>query len=254
VTPREFDMIVPRSSNRSLSPPRLADDEAHVWTAGLEWGPAELDEFLEVLSPDERSRAMRFRFERDRKHYLAARGILRNILGAYLDRPPAVLQFAYSARGKPSLAADSESSGLCFNLSHSQGIALYALTRNREIGVDVERVRADFPCERIAERFFSPVEVSKLRSLPGSVRYEAYFNCWTRKEAYIKAIGEGLLVALDRFEVSLAPDEEAALLSVADDPQEASRWTIKNLSPAPGYVGAVAVKGRGLTLRSWQWK
>ncbi len=98
------------------------------------------------------------------------------------------------------------------------------------------------------------MEVSKLRSLPGSVRYEAFFNCWTRKEAYIKAIGEGLLVALDRFEVSLAPDEEAALLSVADDPQEASRWTIKNLSPAPGYVGAVAVKGRGLTLRSRQWK
>jgi len=246
-------MIVPRASNRSLTPPRLADDEAHIWTAGLEWGAAELGEFLAALSPDEQARARRFRFERDSQHYIAGRGILRRILAAYLDQQPSELQFTYSPSGKPSLAAGSDPNGLCFNLAHSHTLAVYALTRNREIGVDVERLRADFPCEQIAERFFSPQEVSKLRGMPDPVKHEAFFNCWTRKEAYIKAKGEGLSIDLDRFEVSLAPEEQAALLNVVDDPQESARWTIEKLSPGPGYVGAVAVKGRRMEFKYYRW-
>jgi len=253
VTPRAFDIMVLRSSSRSLSPPRLADDEAHVWTAGLEWEPAELEEFMAVLSPDEQARARRFQFERDRQRYIAGRGILRNVLAAYLGRQPSELQCNYSPSGKPSLAANSNPNRLCFNLSHSHTLAVYALTRNREIGIDVERLRTDFPCEQIAERFFSAPEVSKLRALPDQAKHEAFFNCWTRKEAYIKARGEGLSIGLDRFEVSLAPEEQAALLNVVDDPSEAARWTIEKLSPAPSYVGAVAVKSRGLEFKYYRW-
>lgn len=252
MTPRATDMIVPRALNRSLSLPGLADDEAHVWAAGLEWKPAELEEFMAVLSPDEQARAQRFHFERDSQRYIAGRGILRNILAAYLDRQPSELQFTYNSSGKPSLAANSDPHGLCFNLSHSHTLAVCALTRNREIGVDVERLRTDFPCEQIAERFFSPPEVSKLRALPDPAKHEAFFNCWTRKEAYIKARGEGLSIGLDRFEVSLAPEEQAALLNVVDDPQEAARWTIEKLSPGLGYVAAVAVKGRGLEFKYYR--
>jgi 4'-phosphopantetheinyl transferase len=240
-------------SKHSIRSARLADDEVHVWTAELEWAPAELDALSEALSPDEHARARRFRFERDRHHYIAGRGILRHILAAYLDQQPSELQFTYSPSGKPSLAASPDPNGLCFNLSHSHALAVYALTRNREIGVDVERLRTDFPCEQIAERFFSPQEVSKLRGLPDPMKYKAFFNCWTRKEAYIKATGEGLSIGLDRFEVSLAPEEQAALLNAVDDPSEAARWTIEKLSPGHGYVGAVAVKGRGLEFKYYRW-
>jgi len=236
----------------SLTHDQIRGAEVHVWTAHLESPEAGLDQLRNVLSPDEQARARRFHFQRDQQHFIAARGILRHILAAYLDQQPSELQFTYSPSGKPSLAASSGPNGLCFNLSHSHELAVYALTRNREIGVDVERLRAGFPCERIAQRFFAPQEFSKLRSLPGAERYEAFFNCWTRKEAYIKATGEGLSIGLDRFEVSLAPDEPATLLNVVDDPQEASRWTIEKLSPVPGYVGAVAVRGRGLEFRSYR--
>jgi len=233
--------------------PHLADNEIHIWSAALERAPRELEKLSAVLSADEQARAERFRFQRDQEHFIAARGILRHVLAAYLHRQAAELRFAYSPSRKPALA-DADPGGLCFNLSHSHGLAVYAMTRHREIGVDVERLRSDFPCERIAERFFSPREFSKLRSLPEALRIEAFFNCWTRKEAYIKAIGTGLFMALDRFEVSLAPEDPAALLNVEDDPQEASRWTIESFLPAPGYVGAVAVKDRGLTVKSWRWK
>jgi 4'-phosphopantetheinyl transferase len=246
-------MKSPLSWRLTSSPPTLPDNEVHVWRAGLELDPVKLPLLENLLSADERARASRFHFARDRKHFIAGRAILREILAVYLDRQPSNLEFCYGSSGKPSLGASAEPKGLSFNLSHSHGLALYAVTRNREIGVDIEFVRSDFPSEQVAERFFSPREISQLRLIADAMRREAFFNCWTRKEAYIKAIGDGLGFPLDRFDVSLALDEPAALLNSEDDPQEASRWSLAKLDPGAGFVAAVAVEGHGWELKTWQW-
>jgi len=150
-------------------------------------------------------------------------------------------------------AEDMGARSLRFNLSHSHGLALVAVTRGREIGVDIEWVRPGMSDERIAERFFSTGEVRALRKLPERLQDEAFFNCWTRKEAYIKAKGEGLSMPLSDFEVSLRPEESAALLSTKRDPQEASRWLICELFPAPGFVAALVVETGDWKLRCLQW-
>ncbi len=231
----------------------LAEDEVHVWRAHLDLAPAQVRELLRTLTPDERARARRFRFRRDRDRFIVARGVLRAILGRYLGVDPGRLRFRYSPYGKPALADEFEDEGIRFNLAHSQGIALYAVSRGRDVGVDVEYVRADLADERIAERFFSPREVAMLRAVPAEQRREAFFHCWTRKEAYVKARGEGLSLPLDQFDVSLAPGEPAALLSTPGDPPEVTRWSLRALDPGPGYIAALAVEGNGWRLRCWQW-
>jgi 4'-phosphopantetheinyl transferase len=139
-------------------------------------------------------------------------------------------------------------------LSHSDGLVLYAITRGREVGVDVERLRPDFAVLEVAKKFFSRREVTALVALPENQWPKAFFNCWTRKEAYIKARGEGLTLPLDRFDVSLVPGEPAALLYTNDDPQEASRWSLQELVPESGYVAALAVEGHDWRLKCWQWQ
>ncbi len=226
----------------------LRPEEVHVWRAPLEMDPASLGRLQETLVPDERARAAQFHSPKDRRHFIAARGALRDILARYLHREPASLQFRYGAAGKPALVADSGSHELRFNLSHSGELALYALTRIREIGIDVERIRADVARERVAERFFSAQEVSALRGLPEHLQPEAFFSCWTRKEAYIKARGDGLRIPLDSFDVSLIPGTPAAFLRGAE-----SQWSLQALRPAPDYVAAVAAAGRDWLVRLWEW-
>jgi 4'-phosphopantetheinyl transferase len=133
-------------------------------------------------------------------------------------------------------------------------VALYAVTRAREVGIDVELIRSDLKIEQIAERFFSHHEIATLRALPTELRQSAFFRCWTRKEAYIKATGKGLSLPLDQFEVSLTPGEPAALLSTQPDPNEAQRWSLRELTPAPGYAAALAVEGHGWCLACWDWR
>jgi 4'-phosphopantetheinyl transferase len=191
--------------------------------------------------------------ERDREHFIVARGVLRAILGRYLNRVPECLSFSYGARGKPALAGESDTDAIRFSVSHSHGVALYAFTRGREVGIDLERIRCDLAAVEIAERFFSRREVAMLRSLPTAVQHQAFFRCWTRKEAYIKAKGEGLSLPLDQFDVSLAPEEPAAVLGAQRDPSEASRWSLQDLAPAPGYAAALAAEGHGWRLACWQW-
>ncbi len=237
-------------------PPRsliLGKDEVHVWRAALDVKASRVQSLRRTLTADERSRAERFHFPKDSEHFIVARGLLRAILGRYLDVEPSQLRFSYSPYGKPSLARESGAGDLCFNVSHADGLALYAVTRGRDIGIDVERIRADFANEQVAEQFFSPQEVAALRALPGSMQSLAFFNCWTRKEAYIKARGEGLSLPLDQFDVSLTPGVTAALLRTNSDPQEASRWRIQELAPGTGYVSAQAVKGHHWRLKCWQW-
>jgi 4'-phosphopantetheinyl transferase len=226
-------------------------DEVPVWRIALDIGNALLSRLREILADDERQRADRFHFEKDRRHFTAARGVMRTLLAGYLARRPEEVRFAYSNYGKPRLAEEGE---LRFNLTHSHGLALLAVTRGREIGVDVEHLRdMERDGELLAERFFSPREAVVLRSLPPQLRREAFFHCWTRKEAYIKALGKGLLMPLDQFDVSLHPDEPAALMATHHDPQEVQRWSLRSLLPGEGYVAAVAVEGHLWRLWCGDW-
>lgn len=231
----------------------LGSNEVHVWRAILDLKVARMQSLEQTLSADERTRAGRFYFQKDREHFTVARGVLRAILGRYLEMEPGQLRFCYSPYGKPALAGESGRDALRFNVSHSHGLALYAISRGWEIGIDLERLRPHLADEQIAERFFSPREVTTLRGLPIDMQQEAFFACWTRKEAYIKARGEGLTIRLDKFEVSLAPGEPAALLHSDGALQEASLWSLQALVPGPGYVAALAVKGHGWRLACWQW-
>ena len=231
----------------------LADNEVHVWRAQLELPSSGVQRLRGILSDDELDRANRFSFEIDRQRFIAARGTLRSILSRYLTIPPGHLRFCYNQYGKPFLAPEFSSSLLNFNLSHSGRVALYAITRNMEIGVDVEHLRSDFEYEGIAERFFSANEVASLHTIPSEKKLEAFYNCWTRKEAYIKAHGKGLSLPLDSFDVSFAPWESSMRLITKDEPQEGSLWTLLDLKPGPGYMGALAVKGIGCGIRYWEW-
>jgi 4'-phosphopantetheinyl transferase len=233
---------------------RASEEEVHVWCASLDPKPGDLGRLWRTLSPDERERADRFQFEANRHDYVVARGLLRSILGRYLRRAPGELRFSYSPYGKPALAPGLKNGGLCFNVSHSGRLALYAIARNRRVGVDIERLRHDVDTNRLAEQFFSRHEVAALRATPSALRQELFFACWTRKEAFIKARGEGLSLALDSFDVSLAPGEPAALLATRGDHEDASRWALRELAPHPNYAAALAVEGHGWQLRCWRWE
>lgn len=244
------------SVNSWSSPPKtltLSSDEVHVWRASLKQAASCVQSLQQTLSVDEQGRAERFHFQKDREHFIVARGLLRAILSHYLGREPGDLSFCYNQNGKPALGEAHGGDTLRFNLSHSHGIALYAVTQNRDIGVDLEYIRADFPCEQIAERFFSPQENSALRMIPAHMKHQAFFNCWTRKEAYIKATGKGLSIPLDQFDVTLAPGEPAVLLNTKWNSQEACRWSLQELSLSPDYAAAIAFEGSGCQIKCWQW-
>jgi 4'-phosphopantetheinyl transferase len=245
--------IIPTSS-WSVPPEALllGNEEVHVWRAKLDLQSSCVQSLIQILSADERTRAERFYFQKDRERFIVARGLLRVILGRYTNMEPSQLQFCYNPYGKPDLANESGGNGLCFNLSHSDGLALYAITRGRQIGVDIERIRPDLAGDQIAERFFSPREVKALRSLPPSLQPVGFFNCWTRKEAYIKARGKGLTLPLDQFDVSLVPGEQAVLLGVSGDPEESSRWSLLDFLPGTGYAAALAVEGSHWVAKYWQ--
>ena len=232
------------------SPPKnlvLSKDDVHVWRADLDLPTWRLQPLVQTLSSDEQVRADRFYFEKDRKYFIAGRGLLRTILGHYLDLEPSQLQFSYSSRGKPTLVNTNTPEALCFNLSHSNGLALYAVTRSRSIGIDLEHVRPMPDAEKLAKRFFSPHEYAVISTLLPEQKQEAFFNAWTRKEAYLKATGDGL-AGLEQVEVSLTPGETAALLSIQGDRQAASRWSMYQLTPALNYIAALAVEGHDWNL------
>ena len=216
----------------------LSSDEVHVWQAFLEREESHFNELARTLSENERLKAKRFYFQKDQRRFVVTHGILRNILGRYLNVEPKRLKFSYGRHGKPTLTGVTDGHSLCFNMSHSHSLALFAFTWGRKIGVDVEYVRSMPDAEEIADRFFSPRENAVFRTVPAGKKLETFFNCWTRKEAFLKAIGDGLSRSLDSFEVSLFPGEPARLLCVGGDPLEASRWHLRALAPAHGYVGA----------------
>ena len=231
----------------------LSSDDVHAWCASLEQ-PAEcVHRLAQTLSGDEMSRAERFRLERDRRRFIVARGVLRAILGQYLGIGPSRLRFRYGQHGKPSLAAGFDGDALRFNVAHSHELALYAFTRGRAVGVDLERVRPLPDAGEIAARFFSGRENEELEGVPDCRKPETFFTYWTCKEAYINARGDGLARALDQVEVSLTTEGSARLLSVEGAPEEAARWSLRTLNPATGYVAAVAFEGHRCQLGCWRY-
>lgn len=230
-------------------PPLLSDHEVHVWRGWQDVPEAALPTLLAVLSADEVQRARRFVTAQLTARFTAARGMMRHVLSGYVDRAPHALAFSYREHGKPYLGEWPE---LYFNLSHSHGFMVLAVSRRRDLGVDVEAIRPEVPHESIARRFFSPREVDMLFALPPQQQAHGFFNCWTRKEAYLKALGWGLSIPLDRFDVTLTPGVPAQLLEDRGN-ADLHRWTLCNLEAAPGYAGALAVDGAGWTLRGFEW-
>lgn len=227
----------------------LSPNQVQVWGLSLMQSQEIIAHLYEILSNDEQERAQRFRFPKDQQAFIVSRGGLRILLSRYLQCRTAEIRFAYSAYGKPAIAHPVTS--LEFNVSHSRELALYAITRDRAVGIDVEYVRADFPVMEIAKSYFSAAEQAELRSLPALLQPEAFFNAWTRKEAYIKAIGQGLSIPLTEFDVSLTPGQPANLLAVRVPDQAARDWSLQHLTPAPGYLGAIAVAGHDWQLQCW---
>ncbi len=223
----------------------MAPDEVHVWRIPLRRDPEAHDGLRALLDPDELRRADRFVVPDDRHRFAVGRGMLRTVLGRYEGIEPDRVEFRYGTWGKPSLASGSP---LRFNLAHSGDLAVLAVAWGRELGVDLEKFRPMRDASAIAARFFTEAEAAQLAEVPEDRKLDAFFAGWTRKEAYLKAIGDGLAMPLDRFEVTLKPGEPARLVKVDGRPGEVDRWVMREFLPAPGYVGAIAVEGSGWRL------
>ena len=222
----------------------LSEDAVQVWHVFLIQPETVRQRLEQILSTDERNRASKFYFERDKRGFIIGRGMLRMLLGAYLDCEPRQLEFCYGDHGKPALVQKPANGKILhFNVSHTKELAVFAFSWNRELGIDVEYIRIMQDADQIAKRFFSAREYKVLQTLPASQKMQGFFNCWTRKEAYLKALGDGLARPLDEFEVSLLPGEAASLLHVVGRPEEISRWRLEAFTPAPGYVAAIAGEG-----------
>ncbi len=237
-----YEEIASDRSPHVLTAEKLGEEEIHVRFLALDQRVPHANSLLELLSADEQERAQRYRFDQHRNEFILTRAALRILLGFYLGKSPEQLAFSYSAQGKPSLAKDA--ADLCFNVSHTHGLAALAFGRGCEIGVDVEKLRPECDATKLAQRFFSMSEREVISSLSGRPLHEAFFRCWTRKEAFIKAKGGGLSIPLDQFDVSVEEGRPAVLLGTRPDPSEASRWMLHDLPVKAGYAGALAVSVR----------
>lgn len=226
-------------------------NEIHVWRASLDLPASDLVQLQATLTADEIKRAARFYFEKDRAHYIAGRGLVRAILGRYLNLDPAEIRFLYGRYGKPELDNSMRRPDIFFNVAHSRGLALIAIATERKVGVDLEYIRRGVEIESIAARFFAPSENAVIRALTGDQQREAFYKCWTRKEAVLKARGDGMTCPLDQIEVSVAPGVPAALVRTHDD--QAACWSLQELAVDAGYVATVAAEGKGWKLEIGDW-
>lgn len=231
---------------------RLERNEIHVWCATLSEFASEQQPLNALLSCTERERAEKFRFAKDRHHFVARRGILRRILSRYLERPPSKIDFCNGRFGKPEIEGELVRGGLRFSVSHSGDLALYAVTRACPIGVDVEYIQPFPHLEEIALRFFSPRETKVLMNLPREHRMESFFSYWTRKEAFLKATGEGIGEGLAKVEVALTPWQEADTIQTVGESENRIGWQLRSFSPASGYIGAIAFRNQNLSLSLWK--
>lgn len=221
---------------------RLGEAEIHIWRIALDVDPEHRLRLASLLGPEEQFRAQQYHFEVDRVRFTACRGWLRTLLGRYLQVAASAVTFMHGPEGKPALGYEFHSADLRFNVAHSQGLAIAAFSRGREVGVDLEQVRPLQDAWKIVDQFFSPREKALMAQLPPECQLEAFFHCWTRKEAVLKARGDGLSFPLDQVEVSLLPGDPARLVQVEDQPGESCRWRLLDLVPDEGFVGALAAE------------
>jgi 4'-phosphopantetheinyl transferase len=231
----------------------LKNWDVHVWAESLKKPAEHILPLEQMLSRDERTRAQQFKFEADRNRFIMGRGLLRTILSSYVQAGPAQLCFMYSKRGKPALRDIRGQGELHFNVAHSKDVILIAVTRACAVGVDVEWIRPISDAGDIASRFFSPREAAKLMALPNDQRIPAFFNLWARKEAWLKATGDGLSEMLNEVEVSFLPEEPANVLAISGNVEAAERWTLLGLTPAPNFAAAAAAEAKDLQFSCWQW-
>ena len=231
----------------------IASDEFHLFLAD----PASVSDAdglhrcRALLSDHERARCDRFRFARDRHHFLVAHALVRTVVARYAGADPSALRFEVGERGRLEVVPGSTPRPVRFNLSHTNGLVAVGVTAKHDVGVDVERLR-DVNLD-VAEKHFAPSEVLSLRALPAEHQRPRFFAYWTLKEAYIKARGHGLFMSLDRFAVSLTPGEPALLRRCAEGPHELARWSMIDLPPAQGFAGCLIVEGSGPRVRCWDW-
>lgn len=238
-------MLEPVTWSAAPSHTELGNDEVHLWRADLNQDSEIVRRMWCLLNKEEQDRAKRYAFERDRNHFTLARGILRRLLSRYLRCSAEDVEFSVAPEGKPAIRGNSE---LRFNLSHSDGLVLYALSMNRELGVDLEREKTETPSLDIVESYFSTRERAEFLSLPTTIQNLAFYVGWTRKEAYLKARGQGLHGKLEDFDVSMNPVQPAVLSS-----EDAARWELRSFCPEPDFVAALVVEGANFELRCWEW-
>lgn len=231
----------------------LRDNEVHLWRSSLQLGSEIIEKLRSTLSADEIERANRFRSQKDRYGFIAGRGILRSILADYLKRSPGEIVLRYNDHGKPYISNMPVSCGIDFNLSHSEGLAAYAFTRGRRVGIDLERLRLNLSFEKIAKRFFTASEFASLAALDKEELPGCFFTLWTRKEACIKAKGKGLSIPLNRFVVTTDNSQIAGPKPAARHHDNAQGFSLHSFTPAPGYIGALAVEGKSLEIKHWIW-
>lgn len=239
---------VARAPLRTATPP-LGINQVHIWTLIPE--SVEIAAYTELLSSDEMERARRFRFAWLSERFVCDHARLRLLLSGYLDQEPQTLRFVENAQGKPRI--HDPVCRLRFNMSHTEGLTLMAFCLDAEIGVDVEKLRVIEDCDQLAAMNFSSTENIALQAQPESERNAAFLRCWTRKEAYIKARGEGLSLPLDGFSVTLGKHEQAALTHCAWDMNEPARWMLQDLQPLPGYAGALAIERGAWSISQHRW-
>ena len=229
----------------------IKKNEAHVWRVELLRPSEEVNSLRSVLSEDEIERANRFRFDQHRNRYTVGRATLRLLIAEYLNREPREIQFTYNEQGKPFLKDEAD---LAFNLSNTQDLALIAITLEGRVGIDVEYRRKEVEELELVERFFSKTEVERFLKVPEEYRREAFFTIWTRKEAYIKALGGGLSIPLGSFDVEFDPEEEPKILRAYDDDKEGDRWSLYNLQPGDDYAGALLLEGKDWVIHQFERK
>ncbi len=216
----------------------LKDSIVDVWGADMNVDSVFLKTCFAMLAPDEVNRAGNYRFNKDRDHFIARRGILRSLIGDYLNYEPRKVQFAYGAFGKPFVIDQP----LYFNLTHSKDQVIFAFSRETPLGIDMELIKDGIDYMQVADHFFAPGEVASLRKKEGIDLRQSFYRCWTRKEAFIKANGDGLSFPLNQFEVSLKPNEQEALIEIRDSSDNVPMWTINNLNVRKDFFGALAYK------------
>jgi 4'-phosphopantetheinyl transferase len=226
----------------------MSDPKVEIWTIQLDHASIEMEVCAEVLSSDEQERAAKFKFQRDRRRYIVGHATLRSILAAHVKKSPQELTFRHGKNGKPFLDGPDTERDIQFNLTHSHDVALLAVTRGQEIGVDVEYMNRDFAFTEVAERFFTPKEVQALRALPAPLRKQAFFKCWTSKEAFLKAKGTGLSGELDEVTIELIDAHSVKVKATLSD------WSLTELTPCDGYVGALVVEGVQPRLKYFTWQ